>query len=164
MLDSSRWSETGGRWVAVQFALMVAVLVAAFLPPGWPDGISALLSALGAVLALLGGLLAVWAWRTLSHFNAASAYPSPREGGRLVEHGPYEFVRHPIYAAGLLFFTGIALATSPTAFVPLIGLALFWRAKAELEEELLARQYPEYPYYRERVSGAFLPRPSARAD
>jgi protein-S-isoprenylcysteine O-methyltransferase Ste14 len=164
MLDSSRWSESGGRWVVAQFALMAAILLAAFLPPGWPEGVSALLSALGAVLALLGGLVAVWSWRTLSEFNAASAYPRPREGGRLVEHGPYEFVRHPIYAAGLLFFSGFALATSPTAFVPLIGLALLWRAKAEMEERYLARQYPEYRLYRERVPGAFVPRPSGRAD
>jgi protein-S-isoprenylcysteine O-methyltransferase Ste14 len=158
MLDSSQWSsDRGGRWVAAQFGLMALVLVGGFLPPGW-GGASVLLAALGAVLALLGGLVAVWAWRTLSEFNSASPYPLPREGGRLVEHGPYEFVRHPIYAAGLLFFAGFALATSPTAFIPLIALAVLWRNKAEMEEDLLKRAYPEYPWYRERVPGSFIPR------
>ena len=163
MLDSSRWSERGGRWVVAQFALMVCILLAGFLPPGWPEGAQAMLAALGAVLALLGGLVAVWSWRTLGEFSVASTFPHPREGGRLVDSGPYEFSRHPMYAAGLLFFTGFALATSPTAFVPLVALALLWRAKAGVEEDLLARQYPEYAHYRERVRGAFVPRPSRRA-
>jgi protein-S-isoprenylcysteine O-methyltransferase Ste14 len=79
--------------------------------------------------------------------------------------GPYEYVRHPIYSAGLLFFTGYALATSPAAFVPLAALAVLWRNKAALEEDLLARRYPEYRDYRARVPGGFVPRPtSASAD
>jgi protein-S-isoprenylcysteine O-methyltransferase Ste14 len=150
--------DRGGRWVAAQFVLMGIVLGAGFLPPGWPDSVSSLLAALGAVLSLLAALLGVWAWRTLD--RSATAYPRPREGGRLIESGPYEFVRHPIYVAGLLFFVGYALATSPTAFVPLAALAVLWRNKAAYEEELLVARYPDYWAYRERVPGGFVPRPS----
>jgi protein-S-isoprenylcysteine O-methyltransferase Ste14 len=162
MLDSSNSIDQGGRWVAAQFALMVLIVVGGFLPPGWPDGVAPLLAAVGAMLALLGGIVVVWAWQSLGQRNAASPYPVPREGGRLVEGGPYAFVRHPIYAAGMLFFVGFALATSPTAFVPLIALAILWRNKAQLEEEYLQRRYHEYGEYRERVPGAFVPR--LRAD
>jgi protein-S-isoprenylcysteine O-methyltransferase Ste14 len=101
----------------------------------------------------------VWAWRTLD--QSASPYPRPREGGRLIDTGPYAYVRHPIYSAGLLFFAGYALATSPTAFVPLAALAVLWRNKAALEEELLERHYRGYRDYRERVPGGFVPRPSS---
>lgn len=162
MLGSSS-SDQGGRWVAAQFALMALIVVAGFLPPGWPEGVAPLLTALGAMLALLGGIVVVWAWQTLGQRNAASPFPVPREGGRLVEGGPYAFVRHPIYAAGLLFFTGVALATSPTAFVPFIALAVLWRNKAQLEEDYLQRSYHEYGEYRERVP-AFVPRLRLRAD
>jgi protein-S-isoprenylcysteine O-methyltransferase Ste14 len=158
MLDSSPSTDRGGRWVAAQFALMVLIVLAGFLPPGWPDGVAPLLAALGAVLAVLGGIVVVWAWQALGQRNAASPFPVPREGGRLVEGGPYAFVRHPIYAAGTLFFIGFALATSPTAFVPLIALAILWRNKVLLEEDHLQRRYHEYGEYRERVPGAFLPR------
>jgi protein-S-isoprenylcysteine O-methyltransferase Ste14 len=157
--SSTSAEDRGGRWVVAQFVLMVVVLAAGWLPPGWPDAAEWVLPAVGAVASLLGALLAAWAWRTLD--RAATPYPRPREGGRLIETGPYEFVRHPIYSAGLLFFLGYALATSPAALVPLAALAVLWRNKAALEEELLAQRYPEYGEYRARVSGAFVPRPVA---
>lgn len=156
--STSADDDRGGRWVAAQFVVMGIVLGAGFLPPGWPDSFAGLLAALGAVLSLLAAILGVWAWRTLD--RSATAYPRPRDGGRLIESGPYEFVRHPIYAAGLLFFTGYALATSPVAFIPLVALALFWRNKAAYEEDLLVERYPEYREYRARVPGGFVPRPA----
>jgi protein-S-isoprenylcysteine O-methyltransferase Ste14 len=156
--STSADDDRGGRWVAAQFVLMGIVLGAGFLPPGWPDSFAGLLAALGAVLSLLAAILGVWAWRTLD--RSATAYPRPREGGRLIESGPYEFVRHPIYAAGLLFFTGYALATSPVAFIPLVALALLWRNKAAYEEDLLVERYPDYREYRARVPGGFVPRPA----
>jgi protein-S-isoprenylcysteine O-methyltransferase Ste14 len=157
--SSTSAEDRGGRWVVAQFVLMVVVLAAGWLPPGWPDAAEWVLPAVGAVGSLLGAFLAAWAWRTLD--RAATPYPRPREGGRLIETGPYEFVRHPIYSAGLLFFLGYALATSPAALVPLAALAVLWRNKAALEEELLAQRYPEYGEYRARVPGAFVPRPVA---
>jgi len=42
-----------------------------------------------------------------------------------------------------------------------VALAALWRNKAALEEELLARRYPEYRDYRARVPGAFVPRPAS---
>ena len=157
--SSTSAEDRGGRWVVAQFILMVLVLAAGWLPPGWPDAAEWVLPAVGAVASLLGALVVVWAWRTLD--RAATPYPRPREGGRLIETGPYAYVRHPIYSAGLLFFLGYALATSPAALVPLVALAVFWRNKAALEEELLAQRYPEYGEYRERVRGTFVPRPVA---
>lgn len=161
--SSSSAEDRGGRWVVAQFALMLLVLVAGWLPPGWPGIVDRVLPSIGAVCSLLGLLVAAWAWRSLE--RAATPFPRPREGARLVETGPYEYVRHPIYSAGLLFFAGYALATSPAALVPLVALAVLWRNKAALEEELLASRYPDYRAYRTRVPGMFVPRPaSASAD
>lgn len=157
--SSTSAEERGGRWVVAQFVLMLLVLAAGWLPPGWPGFADWVLPAVGAVCSLLGALVAAWAWRTLD--RAATPYPRPRDGGRLIDTGPYEYVRHPIYSAGLLFFAGYALATSPAALVPLVALAALWRNKAALEEELLARRYPEYRDYRARVPGAFVPRPAS---
>ena len=158
MHASSTWDsgDRGGRWVLAQFTLMALALVAATIPPGWPEAAEAPLAALGAVVALLGVILAVWGWRSLD--RSATAFPAPRPGGRLIESGPYAYVRHPIYAGGLLFFGGLALATSPVVFVPLAALAILWRNKAAYEEELLVDRYPDYAAYRRRVRGAFVPR------
>jgi protein-S-isoprenylcysteine O-methyltransferase Ste14 len=157
---SDSFEYRGGRWVLAQFGLMALAIVAASLPPGWPEGLEVPLAALGAVVSLLGAILAVWAWRTLD--RSATAFPHPRPGGRLIESGPYEFIRHPVYAGGLLFFGGVALATSPGVLLPLAALAVLWRNKADLEEELLVERYPEYRWYRGRVRGAFVPRGTIR--
>jgi protein-S-isoprenylcysteine O-methyltransferase Ste14 len=154
-LSSSADEDRGGRWVAAQFVLMLLIFVAGFLPPGW-GGLTLLAAALGAVVGLLGVFLAVWGWRSLG--SSATPFPRPREGGRLVQSGPYAFVRHPVYVGGFLFFLGFALATSPVALVPLAALALLWRNKAALEEEWLTEQFDEYADYRRRVPGAFVPR------
>ena len=148
------WHARGGRWVAAQFVLMALVLVFAWLPPGW-GGASTLTAALGASLALAGGLLAAWAWRTLD--RSATMFPSPRPGGRLIETGPYALIRHPVYAGAIVFFVGFALATSPAVFVPLAALALLWRNKAALEEDWLEEKYADYEEYRRRVPGRFVP-------
>lgn len=151
----SSWIARGGNWVAAQFVLMALVLAFAWLPPGW-GGASTVLVALGAALALVGALLVAWAWRTLD--RSATPFPRPRPGGRLVESGPYAFVRHPVYAGGTLFFAGFALATSPAGLVPLAALLVLWRNKAALEEDWLEEKYPDYGEYRARVRGAFVPR------
>ena len=159
MHASSTWNDEedrGGRWVLAQFALMGLTVGAGFLPPGWPEGLQAGLAALGAAISLVAGAAGVWAWRTLD--RAASPFPRPRRGGRLIETGPYAFVRHPLYAAGILFFLGFTLATSPTALLPLAGLVVLWRNKAALEEDWLEVTYSDYREYRERVRGAFVPR------
>lgn len=146
--------DRGGRWVVAQFALMGLVVGAGFLPPGWRA--LSVLAAIGAVLSLLGLLLLAWSWISLE--RAATPFPHPKPGARLIERGPYAYVRHPMYVAAILFFLGYALATSPAALVPLAALALLFRNKAAFEEELLLARYPEYREYRERVRGAFVPR------
>lgn len=147
--------DRGGRWVAAQFVLMALIFVTGFLPPGW-GGLTLLLAAFGAVIGFLGAVVVVWGWRSLG--SSATPFPRPREHGRLIESGPYAFVRHPIYAGAFLFFLGFALATSPAALLPLAALALLWRNKAALEEDLLAERFVDYSDYRRRVPGAFFPR------
>ena len=158
--STSAEDDRGGRWVVAQFVLMGLIVGAGFLPPGWPESLQAMLVALGAAIALVAAATVVWAWRTLD--RAASPFPRPRQGGRLIEGGPYAILRHPVYAAGLLFFAGFVLATSPVAIVPLAALAVLWRNKAALEEDWLEERYPDYREYRERVRGGFVPRPLAR--
>ncbi len=91
-------------------------------------------------------LLLIWARVTfgLRSFHAAA---NPTAGG-LVTTGPYRYVRHPIYAAILLFVWCGALV-HPT----LLHLALALVATAgtgvriACEERLILQTYPEYVDY-----------------
>lgn len=162
MSASSGWTSRvpslgprGEGWVAIQFVLIGAVVGAGFLPPRWPDGARDVLSAAGAVLAVAGGLFAVWAARTLG--RSLTPFPKPASRGELVEAGPYRFVRHPIYGAAILFLAGFSLFASVPALAVTAALACVWALKARVEERLLAARYPGYGAYCARTPRRFLP-------
>ena len=144
-MPASSPSDRGGGWVAAQTVLMVLVVVLVFLPPFWPRQ----LSFVGIPLAVLGAVGFVWSARALG--KSMTPYPRPRDTGELIEKGPYRFVRHPIYASGLLFFLGVGLSSSVPATLGALALGALWWRKAAVEEEHLSARFPEYDDYRRRV-------------
>jgi protein-S-isoprenylcysteine O-methyltransferase Ste14 len=84
-------------------------------------------------------------------------YPEPRPGSRLVRHGIYQHVRHPLYASVMLlaFAWGVAW-TSPLALGGAGLLTLFLVLKSRDEEARLILRFPEYEDYRQHTA-RFLP-------
>ena len=79
-------------------------------------------------------------------------------GQTVVSTGPYALVRHPMYAAGLLFFVGAPLVLGSwwgLASVP-VALLLF-AARALGEERMLEAELPGYADYALRVRARLLP-------
>jgi len=149
MPDSSS-SGRGAGWVWGQFALMTVILALGVLPPRWPDWVRVL----GIPILLAGIAVFVWAGRTLG--SSFTAYPRPRPDGVLVEQGPYRFVRHPVYGAGLLVLLGYGLLTSVVATAAVPAIAVLWWLKSSVEERHLAARFPEYADYRRRVRRRLL--------
>lgn len=101
-------------------------------------------------LQILAFSLMIWARMTFGgrSFHAAA---NPTDGG-VVTSGPYGFVRHPIYAAALLFtWTGILSHFSMMNLVlgmcAVTGVGL----RIAAEEKLLVERYPEYREYAKRT-------------
>ena len=138
--SSSRWAR-GEAWVAAQLALFALIVASWFVGPG--------VSTLGLIPAALGVVLAAWAVRAMG--PSMTAMPVPKDEGRLVQEGPYRFLRHPIYVGGTLFFAGLSLVFSAYGLVLTAVLALFWFAKARKEERHLGERFPEYADYRRRT-------------
>jgi protein-S-isoprenylcysteine O-methyltransferase Ste14 len=116
-------------------------------PHGLPAG---LLTAVGSILVIAGLGLRFWALGCIDG----------NKKRRLVDWGPYSYVRHPLYVGSLLFLVGFCvLAGSLTAAVlsGLIFLGLYLPAM-RAEERLLAEQYGDR--WREycRSSGALTPK------
>lgn len=104
------------------------------------------------------GLVAVYGfviWALLTLRRSFSVFPEAR---RLVRHGPYALVRHPLYAAYIFAYAFVAL---PRFGLLALALALLGIAgeivRAHNEERVLARSFPEYSAYAE-ATPRFVPR------
>ena len=132
--------------VCLQFVLLgvLAVRAAGHLDTGTlpPD---ALLAFAGAVAL---GLWALSANRP-GNFNIR---PVPHATGRLVENGPYRWIRHPMYSALLLAgFAAARVSVGSSAWVALAALALVLMLKSAVEERALLDRHPGYRDYRRRT-------------
>lgn len=126
-------------------AAQIVALVVLVLPweqiwhaPGWPFVVAA-------------GLLGAW---TLLHNRLGnfSVMPEPRASARLITTGPYALVRHPMYAALLLFGAGMLAGWQGAVhLVALAALSAVLHFKADREEALMAARFPEYEAYRSRT-------------
>ena len=105
----------------------------------------------GITIQVLAVVLMLWARITFGRrsFHAAA---NPTEGG-LVTHGPYKYLRHPIYAA-IIYFTwsgvisnGITATSAMLVIVITLGLSVRMIA----EEKLVAEKYPDYTGYAART-------------
>ena len=144
-------SFLGGTLVTLQFGILA--LLGWLTWPHWLAGSWGVASALPWLAGLCTGLWAVMSNRP-GNFNIR---PTPKAGGQLVQHGPYRWIRHPMYTALLLLAAGCALAVSTlSAWALVLALAAVLTVKAMLEEAWMAREHPDYASYRARTR-RFLP-------
>ena len=112
---------------------------------------------IGVVLAGLGGLLVLWTFSNLGK-NLTDTVVT-RKDHSLVTSGPYRYVRHPFYLAGLVALLGGSLATA-NGFLLLAGLMPlgFLVARTRIEEDKLIERFgDEYRNYMAKT-GRFFPR------
>jgi len=112
---------------------------------------------LGLGLGAAAVLLVLWVMRSIgSNVSPSSA---AREGASLVTHGPYRFVRHPLYTVGVLMLLGLALAAQSLALLIVLASIALWlpRRVGHEERHLIAAHGDAYRDYI-RTTGRFLPR------
>ncbi|MFM9917318.1 MAG: methyltransferase family protein [Rhizobacter sp.] len=136
----------GGLLVALQFSLIAFLFVRA--APAFASGSATA----GAWLLALGGLLLVgWAFfcNRPGNFNI---HPEPRAGGLLVQHGPYRWIRHPMYTAVFCCALSTAWASrSPWSWLGATVLVIVLATKARLEERWMLEEHPDYAAYQART-------------
>jgi protein-S-isoprenylcysteine O-methyltransferase Ste14 len=150
---TSRLPDLGPRgegWVAVQLVLFALLAIAGGAGPAWGEPWLALGRLVGVVHIGAGLVVAVLGLIGLR--ENLTPVPRPVAGGRLVAHGIYGVVRHPIYAGIILAAVGWGLVTaSPAALAVAAAIGVFFDLKSRREEAWLMEAYPEYARYRARV-------------
>ena len=143
------WAR-GGAWVLVQFPLTALALFVARLGPTIPHAVLGPARWIGLGLFVTGGLLFLAGAVKLG--SGLTPFPRPLAGAHLVQSGPYGLARHPIYGGGVIALVGWALLNGGwIGLVAAAGMAIFFNAKAGVEERWMLKRFPEYAAYRRRV-------------
>ncbi len=112
---------------------------------------------LGVLMMAGGRLLRAWAQMHMRHLYIGEAAVQP--GHRVVDTGPYRWIRHPGYVGGTLTAIGIGLALSSWLGALLAGLVLAaaYTIRIPREEALLAQEMGDaYRTYMARTK-RFIP-------
>lgn len=108
-----------------------------------------------AVAAAIG--VVEWCAAANRFLSARSRIQSER-GHTVVDHGPYQIVRHPMYAARIVLILGAAfMLGSWIALVPAALLALLLILRTSLEDSMLTTELPGYREYATRVPARLVP-------
>jgi protein-S-isoprenylcysteine O-methyltransferase Ste14 len=142
-----------GRLARLPIWLGYILLIAAWVPPfaNREPSRNHIAQDVGVAICAIGVLLAIWSRKTLGEDWSRDV--ELKQGHKLVDRGPYKFVRHPIYTSHL--FMGLGTAVASGSLIGFVGLLFFFIGfwiKLRQEETLLLRFFPdEYPAYQARV-------------
>ncbi|MGE0815537.1 MAG: isoprenylcysteine carboxylmethyltransferase family protein [Vicinamibacterales bacterium] len=131
-------------------ALIVITLVALGLTGN-------LLSRSLPVIAVQLAAVALNLWARASFAKGAFRVGAAPAGSSLMRGGPYRLVRHPMYAAVLLFlWAGVAAHASALTMAAGLVVTVVVVARVFAEERLLSLRYPDYRAYA-RATWALVP-------
>ena len=103
-------------------------------------------------LRITGGVMAVvgLAILTVARLQLGSSFSVTPQAKRLVTHGLYSRIRHPVYVFGLTALSGLAIYTNKPVFLLLLILIVPLQVvRARAEERVLEQRFgQEYIAYR----------------
>jgi protein-S-isoprenylcysteine O-methyltransferase Ste14 len=124
----------------------------------WSDTVPPWLQIVAFIAMVAAQILAFWAMRANWFFSSIVRIQSER-GQYVVTAGPYAFIRHPGYAAGILLIAASGLALGSwlaEAFVAMTNLPFLFH-RIVVEERALQTRLPGYTDYAQQVRWRLLP-------
>lgn len=167
ILDTDLMQERmrpGGRRVGWHFLPLIIAMFLHWAVAGLDRGHLYLSDAVPAGVKVVALFLFALAWIVfvcamyVNRFFSSIPRIQSERGHTVINTGPYRFVRHPGYTAGLLaaITSGIALGSWISTFIAPIALALLvWRTI--VEDRMLQRDLPGYVAYATRVQYRLVP-------
>lgn len=109
----------------------------------------------GLLVMVVGYVIFIWSVLVRGRYAVSWQMPANH---KLVDWGPYRYVRHPSYLGYFLMFTGLLLLwQDPLTLVPLVGIPGYVLITRREEEMLVTRFGQKYVQYQRNV-GRFFPK------
>jgi len=136
---------------------VVPLLAALDVRLGWPPEVPLWIELLAVFIYLVGWAVSLWAMAENSYFSQVVRIQSDR-GQKVIQTGPYQYVRHPGYTGGILVTAATPLMLgSVWAFgLGVLGAALLM-VRTVLEDRVLLQELEGYDEYAWRVQHRLLP-------
>ncbi len=114
--------------------------------------------AAGVVVFAIGIAIVVWTFRVNSFATTVVEVQEVRNQ-RVIDTGPYRFVRHPMYFGAIWYFAGVALMLKSPAMAAaaLVVFPVAFLPRMLVEESVLGRDLTGYADYQSRVRTRILP-------
>jgi protein-S-isoprenylcysteine O-methyltransferase Ste14 len=124
---------------------------------GWRPDVPSLVQGVGALAAVLGYAVVLWAMASNRFFSGVVRIQAER-GHTVVSHGPYAVVRHPGYVGVILAALGAPLMLgSAWAMIPAVATIGVIVIRTAYEDRTLMRDLAGYEAYARRVRYRLLP-------
>jgi protein-S-isoprenylcysteine O-methyltransferase Ste14 len=155
----------GGRKAPLSLTIFSFVLFVHWIVAGldrgrfhWSDDVPGWLQGVCLFTVAAGYALAIWAMRVNRFFSSVIRIQTDR-GQRVVTTGPYAFVRHPGYTAGILIIvtSGPALGSWLAAALVVTFSLPFLLYRTITEDQILQVELAGYSDYATRVRWRLLP-------
>ena len=142
--------------------LILLPLFAYFINPDWvswarfvlPDWVR------WTAVVFAFALIPVFVWIFRSIGTGISPTEATRQSHQLVTHGPYLYVRHPLYTAGVLVYLALTAITAmwwiAATMLPVVAVLMIYRTPKE-EANLIAEFGDHYRQYMAQT-GRYLPK------
>jgi protein-S-isoprenylcysteine O-methyltransferase Ste14 len=129
--------------------VVLAALIVLMGEPPWRAG-------WGWGLSVAGLVFGSWALVTMGS-RQITAMPTPRAGAQLLRHGPYRYVRHPMYTSLILLTLGfVVVRPTPYLIAAQACLIVVLWLKSREEEKILREIFSGYSEYA-RTTKRFVP-------
>ena len=111
----------------------------------------------GLIFILPGYVLGVWAMVSNPFFELTGRIQKEREH-KVIDKGPYQFIRHPGYAGEIIMLMGTPfILQSLLGYIPIIGLIILFVIRTNLEDKTLKKELPGYKNYSKKTKYRLLP-------
>ncbi|MFH1447072.1 MAG: isoprenylcysteine carboxylmethyltransferase family protein [Chloroflexota bacterium] len=154
--DIKPWDKILNPLVAI-FGITALIVVGLDMRFGWSPKLPVMVQVTALVITVLGYFLTSWA-TVVNRFFSPVVRIQRERGHVVVTSGPYQYVRHPGYAGGIVSNLAMPLMlNSIWALVPAILAVCIFVARTALEDRTLQEELEDYSDYVVRVHYRLLP-------